>query len=45
MRLLSTTFLGAYLCVLHTVHATEYGVGFGLAIDYGYAQRYNTSRG
>jgi len=38
MRLLNTTFLGACLCVLHAVHATEYGVGFGLTIDYGYVR-------
>ena len=36
MRLFSDTLLGACLCVLHVVHATEYGVGFGLTIDYGY---------
>ncbi|KAM0700452.1 hypothetical protein Q7P35_012173 [Cladosporium inversicolor] len=40
MRLLSSTFLCACLCVLHAVHAAEYGVGFGLTIDYGVASVY-----
>jgi hypothetical protein len=39
MRLLSSALLGAFLCALHTVHATEFGVGFGLTIDYGHVQR------
>lgn len=42
MRLLSSMLLGACLCMLHAVRATEFGVGFGLTIDYGYVQKYHT---
>jgi len=40
MRLSSGVILGACLFFLHAINATEFGVGFGLSIDYGYVSVY-----
>lgn len=36
MRLLGGLLLGACFCLVQLTQATEYGVGFGLNIEYGY---------
>jgi hypothetical protein len=40
MHLLANMVLGVCFCMLRAARATEFGVGFSLAIDYGYVQTY-----
>jgi hypothetical protein len=41
MRKVCYVIFGACLSMLHVAYATEFGVGFGLGLDYGYPHNYH----